>query len=305
MKERFEGSSKARLIEALKRQEFVGGNGDVAEALASRGSLVEYRSGETLITQGGEDNDIVFLIAGSVAIVINGNNVATRFAGETVGEMSATEPSQKRSANVVALETIVALRIEGSEFHAIGDQYPLAWKAVAQVLSRRLLQRNVLIPVPNEAPRLFIISSGEALQVANELQSMLDRDVMANVWTKGVFFAGDFTLEALETMIAQSDFAVAVAQPDDIVESRGATSRGMRDNVLFELGLFMGHLTRHRTILVHPRVPDLKLPSDLQGLTAISYAEPATATELPIRLGPVCTEIRKIVSRLGVRKTHT
>ena len=60
----------------------------------------------------------------------------------------------------------------------------------------------------------------------------------------------------------------------------------MRDNVLFELGLFMGKLTRYRTILVHPKVKDLKLPSDLQGLTLASYEQGDDAT-LATRLKPV------------------
>ena len=63
----------------------------------------------------------------------------------------------------------------------------------------------------------------------------------------------------------------------------------------------MGKLTRYRTILVHPRVKDLKLPSDLQGLTLLSY-EPCEPADLPSRLGPVCTDIRAIVKNLGVYK---
>jgi len=46
---------------------------------------------------------------------------------------------------------------------------------------------------------------------------------------------------------------------DDVIETRGTRHATLRDNVLFELGLFMGKLTRYRAILVHPRVTDLKL----------------------------------------------
>jgi predicted nucleotide-binding protein len=115
-----------------------------------------------------------------------------------------------------------------------------------------------------------------------------------------VFFAGGYPLEALEKQVNQSDFAIAVAEPDDVVESRGTRQRTMRDNVLFELGLFMGKLTRYRTILVHPRVSDLKLPSDLQGLTLVSYRVGAPA-DLPTRIAPACDEIRSVIRNLGVR----
>jgi CRP/FNR family transcriptional regulator, cyclic AMP receptor protein len=165
-----------------------------------------------------------------------------------------------------------------------------------------LVERNKLITAPNEAPRLFIISSAEGLDVAWGVQKGLERDVLGTVWTDGVFFAGGYSLEALESAVAGSDFAVAIAQPDDMVLSRGTSSPTVRDNVLFELGLFMGKLSRYRTILVHPRVKDLKLPSDLQGLTLLSYEPSSSVADLPSRLGPVCTSIRTIVRKLGVYK---
>jgi predicted nucleotide-binding protein len=120
------------------------------------------------------------------------------------------------------------------------------------------------------------------------------------VWDEGVFFAGGYSLEALEKAVDEADFAVAVAEPDDIIEVRGARHPTLRDNVLFELGLFMGKLTRYRAILIHPRIPGLKLPSDLYGLTLASYG-PGKPNELAARLGPACNEIRKIVRQLGVR----
>ena len=44
-----------------------------------------------------------------------------------------------------------------------------------------------------------------------------------------------------------------------------------RDNVVFELGLFMGRLGRRRTILMKPKNTVIKLPSDLVGVTTIDY----------------------------------
>jgi CRP/FNR family cyclic AMP-dependent transcriptional regulator len=301
MRERFEGANEPRLIEALKRQEFTGGNADIVAAFRSVGELVDFPKGEKFIAQDGEDNDIYMLVSGSVAIVVNGNQVATRLAGQHVGEMAAIEPAQKRAADVVALDTIVALKVSSADFGKAGESFPQIWKPIAQELSRRLLRRNDLIPPPNESPKLFIISSAEALAVANQIQAGLQHDVPSTVWTNGVFFAGGYPLETLEAAVEASDFAVAIAQPDDIVDSRGTRSHTLRDNVVFELGLFMGKLTRHRTVLVHPKTDDLKLPSDLHGLTMASYL-PGKPEDLAARLGPACTQIRAIVARLGVRK---
>ena len=300
MKERFEKDGRPQLIDALKRQEFVSGNAKLAEALIKHGELVEYQKGDKLIVEGGEDNDIYLLLTGSVAVIIKGSNINARKAGQHVGEMAAIEPSLKRSATIVAHDTVVALRLKSADFNSIGEDFPQIWLPIARELSRRLFQRNDLIPPPNEYPKLFIISSRESLDVAHEIQSQLQHDVFSAVWDQGAFFAGGYPLEALEKAVSESDFAVAIAQPDDIVESRGTRQPTLRDNVLFELGIFLGRLTRYRAILVHPRVKDLKLPSDLHGLTLVSY-EPGKPEELAARLGPVCHEIRKLVKNLGVR----
>jgi CRP/FNR family cyclic AMP-dependent transcriptional regulator len=300
MKERFEGTEQRNLVAAVQRQEFVGGDADIASAFIDKGTLIETAAGKAIIKEGAEDNDIYLLIAGSVAIVVKGTEVATRKAGQHVGEMAAIEPSLKRSATVIAQDTLVSLKISSADFAEIGETYPKIWRPLAQELSRRLFQRNDLLSTPNERPRLFIISSAEALDIAYEVASQLDRTALCTVWTNGVFFAGGYTLEALESAVQQTDFAVAIAQPDDIVKSRKSTRPTVRDNVIFELGLFMGHLTRHRAILLHPRVKDLKLPSDLHGLTLASYENNKTEP-LPARLTPACHEIRKLIQARGVR----
>lgn len=301
MKQRFEGpENRSRLVAALCRQTLAGNDPQLAEALAESGALLEYEAGANIITQNASDTDIYFLLAGAVAIIINGAHIATRKAGEHIGEMAAIEPSLPRSATVTALETLVVLKLSSAAFLKIGSMFPALWLPITQELSRRLHQRNKTIYPPNEAPKLFIISSSEARPVAHSLRAGLEKDVFSTVWDDGVFFAGGYPLEALEKQVSESDFAVAIAEPDDISESRGHRAPTLRDNVLFELGLFMGKLTRYRTILVHPRVKDLKLPSDLQGLTLVPYDEGDEAS-IPARITPVCDTIRGLVQRLGVR----
>jgi len=300
VKERFEGEGRPNLIDALRRQEFVGGETALAEAMADQGQLVEFPKGHKIIIQGGEDNDIYLLLSGDASIVIKGNEYTTRKAGQQVGEMAAIEPSQKRSADVVAHDTVVALKLTNAQFMTLGRAFPQIWLPIARELSRRLYQRNELIPPPNEYPKLFIISSTEALNVAETIRTSLERDVFSTVWNEGVFFAGGYSLEALEKAVSESDFAIAIAQPDDIVETRGSRQPTLRDNVLFELGLFMGKLGRHRALLIHPKVDGLKLPSDPHGLTLLRYV-PGELSELPALLKPACDEIRTIVKNLGVR----
>ena len=79
--------------------------------------------------------------------------------------------------------------------------------------------------------------------------------------------------------------------------SRGNLKATPRDNVVFELGLFIGRIGRQRSLLVEPRGEEIKLPSDLSGITALTYRY--DADDLDAVLGPACNRIRKIIQELG------
>lgn len=301
MKERFEGENRPHLIDELKKQKFVLHDEQIAEALASAGELIEFQLGESLITQDAKDTDLYLLLMGSVSIVINGAERGERVAGNHVGEMAAVNTSLPRSATVVAKENVVALKVSSLAFRKIGSDHGKIYLPIVQELARRLYQRNADVFVPNETPKLFIMSSSEALPIANQIRDCLGTAVFSQVWNKGVFFAGGYVLDELEEQVRESDFAIAIAEPDDVVTSRGKTQATMRDNVLFELGLFMGQLSRHRAILIHPKVKDLKIPSDLQGLTLIRY-ETGDPSTLADRLKPVCEQLTEVIAKEGVHK---
>ncbi|RYZ64667.1 MAG: hypothetical protein EOP09_15585 [Proteobacteria bacterium] len=139
------------------------------------------------------------------------------------------------------------------------------------------------------------------MEIADEVQSVLSHYGQATVWTNGVFFASNYTLESLESAVDNSDFAIAIAQPDDMTLSRGKESKTARDNVIFELGLFMGRLGRRRTILLQPKGQELRLPSDLVGLTTLSY-KTGDASDLASRIATACSDIKKLIKEMGVRK---
>jgi predicted nucleotide-binding protein len=95
------------------------------------------------------------------------------------------------------------------------------------------------------------------------------------------------------------DFAIFVFTPDDQLQMRGETRPVARDNVLFELGLFIGQLTRKRSFVVHPSGKAVSLPSDLAGITTAAY-DP-DKPNLAASLGPVCQKIRDAVARIEPR----
>ena len=91
-------------------------------------------------------------------------------------------------------------------------------------------------------PSVFIGSSSEGLPMAKVISELLKTEAETTIWHEGVFGLGQGTLESLVNALDNFDFAVLVLTPDDMVESRDQTWQSPRDNVLFECGLFMGHL---------------------------------------------------------------
>lgn len=301
MKKRFVGKARRpELLQALKHQIIVAKDHAIAEALADAGKVIEVAAGKAFITQNDAEQKVFLILMGNVAININGAQVATRTANEHVGEMVVIDPTLPRSATAVALDQVVALAVDGAKFKAVCKKFPQIWENIARVLARRLYQRNSTIFVPNTKPRVFVISSSEGLYVADEVKKLLSSVATVIVWNQNVFFAGGYTIEALESQLLKADYAIAIATPDDQTKSRGKTRMSVRDNVIFELGLFMGKLTRFRAFLLHPSYKTFSAGSDFHGLTAIRYPKGAKKN-IATRLKPACAEIRKIMKSRSVR----
>ena len=147
-------------------------------------------------------------------------------------------------------------------------------------------------------PSLFIGSSKEGLPVAEALQTLLQHDLDVTIWSQGVFRLSQSYLDSLLEAISTTDFAVLVLTPDDVTTSRQNESLTPRDNVLFELGLFMGRLGRDRCFFVYDRTIAMKLPSDLLGINAATYS-PRLDGNLEPALGPVATAVKKAVKKAG------
>jgi hypothetical protein len=147
-----------------------------------------------------------------------------------------------------------------------------------------------------QLPSVFIGSSTEGLDIAREVELQLQNDALTTIWKDGVFGLGRGTLESLMNALDQFDFAVMILSPDDMIESRSSSFASPRDNVIFELGLFMGRLGRSRTFIVHEKDINLKLPSDLAGITVSPYRK---RENLSAALSPTSTPIIKAIRALG------
>jgi len=140
--------------------------------------------------------------------------------------------------------------------------------------------------------RLFIASSAESLDYAYAIQKNLDNDAEVTVWTQDVFDLSGTTVESLIVALDKFDFAVFVFAPDDVLRIRKKSGAAVRDNVIFELGLFMGKLGRERTFIVTPKSSDLRIPSDLAGVTPGTFNPDRNDGNLAAAFGPFCSDVR-------------
>jgi hypothetical protein len=158
--------------------------------------------------------------------------------------------------------------------------------------------------MPERRPSVFIGSSQEGLPIAQAIQVNLDRTCEVVLWNQGVYGLSEGTLETLVDKANEFDFAVLVITPDDMTRSRGKKQQAPRDNVLLELGLFIGVLGRKRTMVVYDRSADIKLPSDLAGVTLASY-QMYQSGNLQASLGAACTRIEATIKEQRLRSARS
>jgi len=157
-------------------------------------------------------------------------------------------------------------------------------------------------------PKVFIGSSSESIYLVDALFTNLDNAGIAEVtpWYNGVFQGGNYTMDDIAKQLDSNDLGVFILDADDITVSRESVQASPRDNVIFELGLFMGKLGKERVLFVTPNelteskavlipvkaqhvdpakeyvekdgvkyekrtINSFKVPSDLYGITQLQY----------------------------------
>lgn len=302
MIQRFEGQEgRSALIDALRGQSALLGDVGLVQAVCDKAEILGFEPGESIIEEAAATNDVYFILSGIVSIKVNGREVAVRTSGQHVGEMAALDPGQRRSASAVAEDGVVVAHLDAVTLNSIAESFPQLWRNIARQLAERLRQRNRYVFSVNPRPVLFVGCSTESLEIAREIQTALHHDpIVVKLWTDGIFDAGRFPLESLERELEKVDFAVLVLSPDDTVISRDSASDAPRDNIVFELGFFMGSLNRSRTFLLVPWGLDLKLPTDLAGITPLTY-EPDPRPSGTAAVAVASNELRKRILETGPR----
>lgn len=155
-----------------------------------------------------------------------------------------------------------------------------------------------------DRPTMFIGSSAEGLLIAQAIQVEMDRECEVEIWHQGAFGLMGGTLESLVIASERFDFATFVVVPNDTTTSRRKKLETTRDNVIFELGLFIGAIGRGRTFMVYDRSNRPDLPTDLAGVTPATF-ETHRSGNLVAAVGAACTTIKTVVARLGTRRTNS
>lgn len=149
-------------------------------------------------------------------------------------------------------------------------------------------------------PRLFIASSVESLSIADAVNVNLDHEFEITVWKNGTFKLSSSTIDDLIEKSSFVDFALFIFAPDDISEIRSRKEHVVRDNVIFEMGLFVGAIGKARSFILKPRDIDMHLPTDLLGATPADYDASRSDGDLVSATNRACALIKAEVERLGL-----
>lgn len=148
--------------------------------------------------------------------------------------------------------------------------------------------------------RLFIASSVETLPVAEAVNVNLDHDFEITIWKNGTFKLSSTTIDDLVEKSSTVDFALFIFAPDDIASIRNRKEHVVRDNVIFEMGVFVGAIGKSRSFILKPRGVEMHLPTDLLGVTPADYDATRSDHDLVSATNKACSLIKSEVERLGL-----
>jgi CRP/FNR family transcriptional regulator, cyclic AMP receptor protein len=126
------------LKEALQNQILVQEDARLAAELAPVVHLRQFESGASLMTEGGNDNDLYFILQGKISVRVSGREIATLGSGQQVGELALLNCSERRTATVVAKEAVVAGKISKQNFIEVARRHPELWRRMAADLGNKL-----------------------------------------------------------------------------------------------------------------------------------------------------------------------
>lgn len=126
----------------------------------------------------------------------------------------------------------------------------------------------------NKKLKIFVASSLEAKEEDKFVRTVLEENNIEAVTWKDIFHTGEFNLDSLLNITQKIHGAIIISTCDDKIWYRGTESMAPRDNILFEMGLFIKALgTKHVALVFckNENGDSPKIPTDIQGLNVIFF----------------------------------
>jgi hypothetical protein len=146
-------------------------------------------------------------------------------------------------------------------------------------------------------PTVFLGSAAESIEIVDAIQNALDHYADVIPWHHS-FAPSSNTLDALTEKLDVCDFGVFAVDPLDISIVRANEKSIARDNVIFELGLFIGRFGKDRSFMVKPRGANISLPSDLNGINPVDRQSTAP-NGWRAAVNGACADIRAAMQKQG------
>lgn len=159
-------------------------------------------------------------------------------------------------------------------------------KVVPITLKKTILKNNN--KEGNKVKEIFIGSSSEAVdfmdEIAAKLEGLGEKPLLWNESGKGIFVPGTNTIDALIEITERVKAAAFIFNADDKIWNKKSSLESVdavRDNVLFEYGLFVGALGKKNVCFICKGNP--KIASDLKGITYINSDEGTSQVKLKLK----------------------
>ncbi len=169
------------------------------------------------------------------------------------------------------------------------------------------LRYYLAMVIPGLRPKLFIGSSSERAFLSSEFFRISSRAAaQVTPWTdRSIFKPLQFYAQDLLEVPHRFDFGLFFVRTGRHCRGAGVSNtRVPRDNVIFELGLFMSRLGLTRAFAVAPR-GRVKILSDVAGLKLVEYDMPVGLPELRDSLKSANWSARQALEEAIRRETGT
>src|SRR4051794_28204933 len=111
------------------------------DRLSRHAELVEFRAGETLMTEGEHGHEFFVIVDGEVGVTAGGETLAKLGPGAYVGETALLDPGP-RTATVSALRDTTAVLLASREFYAAVDESPVLARKLLTGMAHRLHEKS-------------------------------------------------------------------------------------------------------------------------------------------------------------------